>query len=591
MKHLFFITVLVSLLAGCATSTIRSTSISNKEPLSKEHGITAIQVINNTGRLATFHEGWTEVIAIRLDNREELEQAAIAAAKEKAESKNKAFDPEKVEWDLDVYSLRSIPQGTIESQLFAGSMPTGEYVISSLYSFYSDGNISSWITMPVMFSAGTFKVEAGRFTDLGSIAFQPLLSVKDKSFWSNSSSQKAYIARMSDNDNLAHFVNSHFPKASQTIDFSNALGWIEDSLDDFRPQLSELSRNNAYGDHGILLANMGKGALAAKFGQLRVLKSDREWQQIDLPTNGQLSAVLDLPENVWIGGERGQVFIGKSFEGNWELTSPVAASEAVVWFGSGENNHYSLTSSAKAYTIYSVDVDNRLWKEIGSFTKKNKNDFFVQNGGLFPLITKQGTVRIINDNRMYDYDTKSNQWVESKGAALVSMSQMRDGTLLALEVSQWDGVGDQIVSFDDGNSWTTIKRRLNLWGDSKTDASLPAMLENGTLVSLGRVNKALRLISQKKADIGDKNKWQSHGTARVDCQVPVPELTSEQTLYFLCDQGQLVSTSDLGETWTTSIEINIADMQSKYEYFIDALDQQAKEKAKEKQATSEDIGE
>ena len=74
--------------------------------------------------------------------------------------------------------------------------------------------------------------------------------------------------------------------------------------------------------------------------------------------------------------------------------------------------------------------------------------------------------------------------------------------------------------------------------------------------------------------------------ARDNCHSLLPQLTTGNTLYFLCDQGQIVSTSDFGETWQTDIDRDIAQMQAQYETFIDELKQQqeAEEKAKETEA-------
>ncbi|KZN40879.1 hypothetical protein N482_20930 [Pseudoalteromonas luteoviolacea NCIMB 1942] len=50
-------------------------------------------------------------------------------------------------------------------------MPEGEYIISLLYSFYSDGSVSSWINMPVFQSAGVFQVKNAQLTNLGILVF------------------------------------------------------------------------------------------------------------------------------------------------------------------------------------------------------------------------------------------------------------------------------------------------------------------------------------------------------------------------------------------------------------------------------------
>ena len=133
---------LVSMLSGCATYDIRSTAIAKNQPLPATHGVVALQVINNAERLAPLHKGWTAVIVVRTDNMDAIKAAAIAEAKEKAEKKGKTIDEDKVDWDPEIYELTPVYQGTVDSQLFIGSMPPGEYMISTLYSYYNGGDMS-----------------------------------------------------------------------------------------------------------------------------------------------------------------------------------------------------------------------------------------------------------------------------------------------------------------------------------------------------------------------------------------------------------------------------------------------------------------
>ena len=588
MKNTLIALFFSTFLAGCVTSNIQSTRLDNNKPLPQGHGIVAVQVINNAERLATWHKGWTEVIAIRLDNREELKQAAIAKAREKA--KGKKIDSENVDWDVEAYSLTALPEGLIDSQMFVGSMPQGKYLISSLYSFYSDGNLSSWVSIPVYFSAGTYQVKDKQFTNLGSLVFQPLLSIKKKSFWNNSSTQKAYVTRVDEREKLATFVQSHYPNLAKDVNFADVLQWDQDEdISEYRSTLGKISRNNAYGSQGISLSKHAKGAVAAKFGQLRVLQNDDTWLQIDLPTNGQIAAILEGQDKVLIAGERGQVFVGDDLLGEWQSISPVSAKEALIWFGQGAKAAYALSSSAKDYRLYELSSDLLTWTEVGRFTKKKANDFWVQNGGIFPLITREKTIRVINDNTVYDLDPLSKEWLNKKGRSLVDMAQLNDGTLLALDVSQWDGVGDQIVSFDDGDTWTTIGRRLNIFSDNKTERTLPGIMADGTLVSLGRLKKGegLKIITQSKAHIGEKKAWQAHGDARLDCQTLLPELSANKILYFLCEQGQIVATADFGKSWKTEVDINLQQMQQDYEALLEALKtQQDLEKEQEQEGKS-----
>ncbi len=569
------IIAMFSYLAGCAAG-IKNTRIDAKKPLPPAHGVVAVQVVNNAQQLAPLHKGWTEVIAIRLDNQEAIKSAAISLAKEKADKKGTKIDESKVDWEPDFFSLTPFNEGVIDSQIFIGSMPAGEYIISSLFSFYSDGNMSSWISMPVFYSTGKFSVSEKQLTSLGTVVFQPLLSIKETSFWNNQSSKKAFVTRLKEQQGIADYVKSHYPKIASQLDLSVINSWQPDELDSFRITLGELARKNAFSSQDLALSKVGLGGLAARFGQLHLLDNNSKWRQYDLPTNSQLSAVLELKDHLYVAGERGQLFASKISEPDtWQQLSVVDAKEAIVWLGKSEQGVYALTRSTLQYTAYQIEDMQQPWKKIGEIKGKGAS-FWVVNGGVYPLITKAGGLRIINDNQILDYQADTNSWSKKKGLTLAKLSQNKQGVLLGLEVSQWDGIGDQVISLNDGDDWVVVKRTLQLFGDRKTENSLVAYLSDGSVVSLGRVKgtskgSELRLISKPFDEVTTDSSWRIGGKANMQCQQILPQLSSAKSVYFLCDQGKVISTADLGETWQDEIDIDISEMQRQYEMLVESI--------------------
>ncbi|MCG7535332.1 hypothetical protein [Pseudoalteromonas sp. OOF1S-7] len=570
MKHLpLLLTILsVLLLSACNTTPIKQTRINVDQPLAMDQGVIAVQVINNAERLGQWHREWGEVIVARLDNQQALKQAAIAKAKSKA--KGKPIDEDKVDWDPDVYTLSARAHGTESSQVFVGAVPEGNYAIVQLYSYYNDGNVVSWISMPVFSSAGEFKVEKGRFTDLGSVVFQPLLNIKNDSFWSQSSKQKAYVTRLKTSAELGMFVREHYANLSMSVDFSDPLGWQRDILDPIRDSLGALSRDNAYGNKAVSIKGADYNAVLAKFGQLRLV-SDRRWQQYDLPTDSELLSAMELNGQLLVGSERGQLF-EKTAEG-WTNHAPVSAKEAIVWMGTHSQVGYALTSSDKLHTIYKFGSSAEQWQQIGQFKKKQGQTFWVQNGGLFAFFNQAGNLNIINDNKLHWYDVALQQWQAKKYRSFKRFTQLKSGVLLGVEVSQWDGYGDPLVSFDYGLSWHKIQRGSSLFSNNKHDTSLAAVLSDGTLVSTSlqksaTQSKRTHKIITLNQGADQASDWQQQGPLKVNCHILLPELTSQNTLYFLCDQGQIVSTTDLGQSWHSEVDINISQMQKQYEEFV-----------------------
>jgi hypothetical protein len=575
----FTIIGLVLLLTGCATTnSINTTQISTNTPLPAGQGVVALQVVNNAEELASLHRNWTEVLAFRLDNIDEVKQRAV----DKAKSKGKTISIDEVEWTHDFYSLSPNNKGVIDSQLFVGSMAAGTYMISSLYSYYNDGNMVSWISMPVFQAAGRFEVKQGQLTSLGSIVFQPLLNLKEETFWNNNSSQKAFVTRLNDTVEFENFILSHYPNLANSIDFSHPLSWLEDDLDEFRNNLNQLSRQNAFGNYATELSVFAQASISARFGQLKVLTHKGEWVTIDLPTNSQLSGVFETDNLIAIGSEKGVVFIGDSIDGQWKEINPISAKEAVIWFASAANINYAITSAAMDFYVYEFGDIESEWLQVGKFEKKNRSDWLVQNGGLFPWLKADGGLRVLNDNKYYDYDRATDTWSTTKSSSMVNLKKLRNGILVALEVSQWDGIGDQVYSTDDGITWNEIDRSLRLFGDIKVDLSLPAIMDDKTLVTVSRkkvkgsTSVDLRLVSANLDNIQEQGAWQTHGKTQKNCTTLLPEITQEKRLFFLCDQGGIISTVDLGNTWQDDMQVDIAGMQKQFEALLEAIQQESK---------------
>jgi hypothetical protein len=597
MLRIIAILLIITGLTACNTTQIQSTDISTNKQLEPGKGVVAVQVINNAERLAQWHKGWTEVIIFRTDNMDQLKQQAIEQAKAKHKG-SKPFDPTKVDWDPEFYTLTPHDQGVIDSQIFVGSIPQGEYVISSLYAYYNGGDFSSWLSMPVMFSAGKFKVEENKLTSLGSVVFQPLLNIKEKSFWSNTSSQKAYVTRVEKQQDLKSFILEHYPNLANQLQLEQTLDWSSDNLNEFRGKLSDLSRTNAYGNQTMALTKLGKNVIASKFGSLKWQDNQGTWHKTNLDTNSQLAAAIEIDNSVVVGGELGQVFISDNLNDNWQRYQPVSPKEAISWFGKSNNNdYYALTQSASEFVVYQIKDIKTTWEKLTSFKRKSKG-IWVQNGGLHPFINGENQISIVNDNKLFTYSNNTKKWSQTKTTSLVDMAQLANGTLVGVEVSQWDGVGDQVVSLDYGQTWLDVNRYLNQWSDLKLDRSLPIVLKDNTVISIGRKKTAkngkskttLKIISTDAQKVSDKKSWTFHHAPKDNCFTMLPNISQQSTIHMLCDQGQIVASDNFGKTWQEVVSIDVTAMQQTYNEMVAQRIKENKEK-EEKEQQAEQKGE
>lgn len=573
MKFLVAAISVLLLLSGCASS-FQQADISDVKAIPSDHGFVAVSVVNNVEILAPLHPNWTEVWMVRTDNRAEKQAAAIA----KARSKGVTKPDDEIDFNLDVFTLTPIAAGTITSQSFLGSMPAGEYRIGMLYSFYSDGNMSSSLSMPVGISTGTFKVETNTLTNLGSIVFQPLLNVSSPTFWTGSGSQSAYVTRGRGITDLRQFALETYPNLASRLTASNELGWdSSDPLaDELRADLYELTRANGFSDLAHRLSRFGKGAVTGRFGLLHYLDEQGQWHTENLPTDGQLAALLELDNEVIVGGEFGALYAAPSLAGPWQPITAVNSRESIVFLGQGKTTNYAVTQSAETFYVYRFDDIRSNWQRVHSIQRKTWA--WTGRDEIIPMITAAGGLRVLVASRAHNIHPDTHALTITNAAEhVVNLAALGNGTVVALEHSLWDGVGDQVVSVDDTASWQVFERRLRLWGDQQADTSLPTRLDDGRFVTLGRDGNAstnsdkMHIVTSSHANVSERDNHTFHGATQTYCETLLPQLTHDTTLYFLCDQGGIIRTSDFGESYDTVFEVDIDAMKLRFRALLDEL--------------------
>lgn len=590
MSKLLSLVGLMLLIAGCA-SPIKDANLTQKTTLAPTEGIVAVQIINNAERLSGLHENWTSVTAVRVDNIKQLKAEALEKAKSRA--KGKPVDEAKLDWNPEMYSMRPIGAGAIGSQLFVGTMPAGEYIIADLEAYYSDGNMSSWITMQVGYNGGTFLVKPQTLANLGSLVFQPLKSIRQASFWNSNSSQRAYVTRMPQQVDFLPFVQAMYPLAAAQLQAKQTTGWQPDPLMSMRKDLAELSRGN------VLLTGAAQGQSPMLFGKLGQLRQQQAsgWKTTDLPTNSQVGAVLVTDQFTLVGAEQGEVFMRANSADAWQPLRPVPAVEAVISLVQSGAQFYALTQAEANINVYQFTDPTQPWQVIGTF-KTQESGVYIRYGNPW-LIASPAGVRVFNDIYLNEYHAAQKNWQTSKTTGLIRMADLGQGVVLGLESSSWDGIGDTLYSTDYGSSWQTLDRSSSFWAPSKFEYSLPVRVgdklvlidqveERSTVNGKQLKQDVLRVTTKAIADAGQKGAWQAAGKAIAGCEILLPEISSAERIYALCEYGKVVSTADLGQSWRTEIHVDIDQMQAKQTAFMLKMLQQLKaEQAKDESAKDE----
>lgn len=573
------ITCVILLVSGCA-ATVHSTKINPTIPFDPNNGVVSVQVVNNSDRLSGYNRNWTSVNIISLDTIEERKEEA----RKKLVSKGEPVpSDDKLVWYPDSYPIHGTNIGVQDSRIFLGMMPAGNYMVSSLYSYYYDGNVTSTVSMPVWETAGSFKVANGGFTDLGTLLFQPLLNIKKQSFWGAQNQTRAYVTRTAGELELASLVEQIHPQLKSSVNFGRSLSWEVDPADSFRREVAKISLNNLFGTEFISMQHHARGVLPTRLGQLRILDRNRQWNTLQLPTQSQILAAVDTPGQIVFGGERGLIFSSDSLDGVWAVTQPISPTQAIVWLGRYDGDYLALTNQGREYKLYR-------FKEIGSGWELMKElrvggSIFTSAGGVFPIVSGN-RLRLLADNQLWDYDRQTKTWKKGSGQRLLRMRQLDENILVGLQTSSWDGIGNQTISFDGGSTWVVISRALeNI--DKQADLSLPAVISGGKMITVSRIPMVklgprepddknpgfniLQMVVINGSDPGLRETWSYHGEVNGECGSIIPEISDSRRIYMLCDKGGLVYTEDLGETWVVDVEIDIAGLQAGFDQLVKKL--------------------
>lgn len=220
---------------------------------------------------------------------------------------------------LPINQLTIIPQNLNESEkikpsrlealqprmngttVFASLATPGNYSLSSIRAFHSNGN--GWYSYFARAdsSFGTFEVKPGKITDLGSIIYY------------RKPQGDRYVdtlVRIGESD-MGEVLRQYFPKFA-TGDY-DILTWKEDGLDEDRhSQLISIAQNpTVYSTR--YRAPDGSVYFLAKLGVILCLQANGEWQMDAVDTNLGLSAIaVNQSGAIAVGGSEGALFYKKA---------------------------------------------------------------------------------------------------------------------------------------------------------------------------------------------------------------------------------------------------------------------------------------
>lgn len=500
-------------------------------------GLVAVQVINNTNRIGPYLRNWTEVFVVDLN------------------------DPE------IRYRLRPSNTGLIDSQVFIGALPPGDYRIFNLHSLIR-GEYTVWMNAPISRDLGRFRVERNILTSLGTIVYQPLGEVEV-----DRATKKLYtVARVNELEDLTEFVRDAFPVQYEQVAVQAILGWEPDPHEQSHDELAQKVRAFAFGMEPHRTSD-GLNVMTGKLGQIFVRRGEADWLRVDTGYSHQLLAFVAHENGFIASGERGLVLAADHLEGPWSVLPGPGSQEAVYWMtalGNGNFMALALASGDNAVRLYLIDSSFSTWKPVFQFDYKPERTFSGETM-VRALHAANDNIILFADQRRVILNEHGDIVDDSGGRSLHSYALQPDGMLVARPYRSHGGAGRIFVSDDKGETWVTLP--YNGAEERRTLPSLPVMEGNDAwLMSIrriedrpsGRVQYAEHPSLRRSNPDGEISEWGAYvdeGCARL-----LPALSTPDQIFLMCEDGRILLSTDRGQSW--SVDFKPGDRQEPPESMI-----------------------
>ena len=472
-------------LSGCAIRLDVLETLSSKTKLAPDEGILVVRVINATDYPLPLNH-----ISIAPENLHESEK-------------------------IKVQQLASLRLNIEDTSVFASPVQSGNYALSSVGAFHSRGDLiwSHFASANAKF--GTFNVEPGKVTDLGTIIYYQK---------PQEDTYSQMLVRMPKHQ-TGEVLRKYFP--FYQFEYDSVLTWHDDGLDEQREtDFLSIAQNpivfeNAY------RAPDGSLYFLGKLGVFLIRNSYGDWFMDAVDTNFNLNTIAqNKVGDLIVGGEEGKLFL-KRRGGDWQDISLAHDVQIVELLFHDEKHVDLITKSGPLVTINRGNINQTIeWQEMNRFTahagwkvieqteeerldaiqeaeKNNKKppreiaSVSLTKSNIEQYITVRSMTNIRNryfDNgrvERFAYDPDSWKIFEPNSDSEVSMTLQAGKIELGVtEVNFWSWT-PAFARYDrSNNSWQKLRKMLRVCENGKSTLKLncPAKVE-GLPTKKARINR------------------------------------------------------------------------------------------------------
>ena len=457
------------------------------------------------------------------------------------------------------FLLKPAGSGLISSRIFIGALPPGRYRIQNLISEWPQHSKPQvWMEAPAQNHLGTFRLEPGQLTSLGTVLFQPLGAVEEDGRWK----RVHMFLRYDSEERFDQFMDHATPDLAERLG-ERVHGWDIGRNDQAHHELADRVSEFAIGTEYHWLGD-GEIAMTGPIGAVFISEAAGQWRQIETGVNHQLAAMAKTSEGYVVAGERGLVLRTDETGGNWEELPGPGLMTAVEWLQQMNNgSFYAIGRGDERCVLFHVTEDFSRWKPV--LEVEDWFDWRVPTDRPCQIHTaSMAGDRIVafDGQRRIEFDNQGNMQLEEQSKRWTLFTEQPNGVSIAVPDTLGSEYKSQVYTLDGGASWSDTARDWPAESDRLGEVSIMYLLPDGRAMAFsykGYVDDfSKRVLYEKQPRFrlsnvdGDIVRWGEQIESY--CRNLLPEISTEERMFARCSDGSLIVSEDGGESWNEDFE-------------------------------------
>jgi photosystem II stability/assembly factor-like uncharacterized protein len=499
------------ILAGCATGGLKPDS-----PLPAQQGLLVVRIASN----ADEPERWDTLEVWSIDQKKLTFLSPVAPA--------------------------------MSTSIFVDALPPGQYRLDALKSVKRLGNLILTRTAPLHERLGTFRIEAGQVTNLGTVVIQPELN--------SASSQQYAVTLTTVPAELETLLQRRLPVIAAAALGKPVLGWDAVPNEGAQQAVLRLAQAGSAHVNDPREAPWGEVVAGSLLGQVLVRSTDGKWRSLATGYTGEIVAVVPLRSGELLAaGEDGLLLLSADRGRSWSRL-PVPTSGLLEDVDQADDGRvYLLAREESGHALYvAADPKGNGWEKLRSMMRFPSVPRSAGTPGGEPaLLVGRGVAIAAPPQHFVSHDAATGEWHTAltirftlkEPRAFTRLRARADGLLYGPAKSNWSSAkgslfgGEGIVaSRDGGKSWET----LSTWDESSSVKDV-LFTSATTGYALVRRKGVEGLLVMATADGGKS--WAEHGKVPSFAGTVFPA-EGGRVLLAASERGAVWASRDQGKSWS-----------------------------------------